>query len=162
MNLDESQKLAVAKWIDDGMKLSEIQSRLASEFGIRMTYMELRFLMDDLSLKPKDPEVVPTPAPPSPAAPGAPGQPAEPLQEDLKDQAPGAPGNVSVSVDQIARPGSLVSGQVVFSDGNSATWSLDQYGRLGLSPSTPNYRPSPPDLEAFQAALQREMQKMGY
>jgi hypothetical protein len=162
MNLDESQKQTVAKWIDEGLKLSEIQNRLASEFGIRMTYMELRFLMDDLSLKPKDPELAPSPPPPSPPAPGAiaPDKAAEPATEE--ENIPGAPGNVSVSVDQIARPGSLVSGKVVFSDGNSATWSLDQFGRLGLSPSTPNYRPSPPDLEAFQMALQNEMQKLGF
>lgn len=155
MNLDESQKQAVAKWIDEGLKLAEIQNRLSSEFGIRMTYMEVRFLMDDLRLKPKDPE---TPAPPEKQE--ETDQVPEP--EVMPEAPPSAPGNVSVTVDQIARPGSLVSGKVVFSDGNSATWSLDQFGRLGLSPSTPNYRPSPQDVEAFQSALQREMQKMGY
>ena len=56
MNLDESQRQKVAAWIADGAKLSEIQTRLMSEFGLKFTYMEVRFLVDDLKLTPKDPE----------------------------------------------------------------------------------------------------------
>jgi transposase len=65
MNLDESQRQKVAAWIADGAKLSEIQTRLMSEFGLKLTYMEVRFLVDDLKLTPKDPE------PPKVAAPVA-------------------------------------------------------------------------------------------
>jgi hypothetical protein len=56
MNLDEAQKEKVRAWISQGLKLSEIQNKLASEFGIRMTYMETRFLMDDLKLQHYFPE----------------------------------------------------------------------------------------------------------
>ena len=35
MKLDEAQRLTVAKWIADGAKLSEIQNRLAAEFGVK-------------------------------------------------------------------------------------------------------------------------------
>ena len=56
----------MAEWIADGMKLSEIQNKLDAEFGVSMTYMEVRFLMDDLSLKPVDP--VPPPEEPAAAA----------------------------------------------------------------------------------------------
>jgi transposase len=55
MNLDETQRQTVAKWISEGAKLSEIQKRLL-ELGIKLTYMEVRFLVDDLKLTPKDPE----------------------------------------------------------------------------------------------------------
>ena len=55
MNLDETQRQMVAKWISEGAKLSEIQKRLL-ELGIKLTYMEVRFLVDDLKLTPKDPE----------------------------------------------------------------------------------------------------------
>jgi len=65
MNLDESQRQKVAAWIADGAKLSEIQTRLMSEFNLKLTYMEVRFLVDDLKLTPKDPE------PPKVAAPVA-------------------------------------------------------------------------------------------
>ncbi len=56
MNLDEAQRKKVAAWIADGAKLSEIQTRLASELGLKFTYMEVRLLVDDLKLTPKDPE----------------------------------------------------------------------------------------------------------
>ena len=60
MNLDESQRKKVAEWIAQGLKLSEIQNRLASELGVRMTYMDVRLLVDDLKLTPKDVETAQT------------------------------------------------------------------------------------------------------
>src|SRR5256885_17162057 len=72
------------------------------------------------------------------------------------------PGGVSISVDQIARPGAVVSGKVTFSDGNTADWYFDQAGRLGLLPQQTGYRPSAPDLQQFQAALDGELSKMGF
>jgi len=54
MSLDDTQRKKVAAWIADGMKLSEIQNRLASELDVRMTYMDVRLLVDDLKLMPKD------------------------------------------------------------------------------------------------------------
>ena len=56
MNLDDAQRQKVTEWIAQGLKLSDIQTRLASELGIRMTYMEARLLVDDLKLTPKDAE----------------------------------------------------------------------------------------------------------
>jgi hypothetical protein len=67
-----------------------------------------------------------------------------------------------VTVDQIARPGALVSGKVTFSDGNSAEWYLDQMGRLGLSPQQQGYRPSQTDLMTFQTELQNQLAQMGF
>src|SRR2546421_9859623 len=56
MNLDETQRKKVAEWIAQGLQLSDIQTRLASELGVTMTYMDVRFLVDDLKLTPKDVE----------------------------------------------------------------------------------------------------------
>ena len=56
MNLTEAQRQQVANWINAGAKLSEIQNRLQSELGLKLTYMEVRFLVDDLKLTPHDPE----------------------------------------------------------------------------------------------------------
>ena len=162
MNLNESQKQAVASWVAEGQKLSEIQNRLVSEFDARLTYMEVRFLVDDLKLKLTDPEPpkIPTPAP-------EPAQPAAPTTDVASEPAlanePSAPasGKVSVSVDQLTRPGALVSGKVKFSDGASADWYLDQNGRLGVVPQQQGYKPSAPDVQEFQIALEREMVKLG-
>lgn len=167
MKLDDAQKKRVGEWIEQGAKLSEIQSRIASEFKLTMTYMEVRFLVDDLKLVPKDPEPVkvpePAPAAPAPATPPAPAAKPAPVH-DLDDPTlpPVGGTNVSVSVDQIARPGALVSGKVTFSDGQNAEWSLDQMGRLALAAQQKGYRPTQADVQAFQQALQSELAKMGF
>jgi hypothetical protein len=156
MNLDEAQRQRVAAWILDGAKLSEIQNRLLAEFGIKCTYMEVRFLVDDLKLTPKDPEPPKTPAL------------ADAKIDDLKNISPAeslssaAPAGVSLIVDQIAKPGTIVSGQVTFSDGQIADWYLDQTGRLGVVPKQAGYKPSAKDVQEFQLALQQEMAKLGY
>ena len=157
MNLDESQRKKVAAWIADGATLSEIQTRLISEFGLKLTYMEVRFLVDDLKLTPKDPE------PPKVAAPVA--EAAKPT--DKKSTPPpagpaGATGGVSVTVDHLARPGAIVSGKVTFSDGQQADWYLDQTGRLGVVTKQQGYKPSASDVQQFQAALQSEIARMGF
>jgi hypothetical protein len=164
MNLDEAQRKRVAEWIGQGLKLSEIQTRLASDLGLTMTYMDVRLLVDDLKLTPKDPE--PTKPLESPlAAPAAAGAPAT-RQKGPVAQKPAEPqgglGKVSVSVDQLARPGALISGKVTFSDGNTAAWQLDQTGRLGLFPQQPGYRPPAADVEEFQMALETELAKAGF
>ena len=163
MKLDDNQRQVVAQWISAGAKLSEIQSRLAAEFGLRLTYMEARFLVDDLKLTPKDPEPpkMPAPAPP-PAAPVP--APAPVPAEDVvpADEVLPPISKVSVTVDQITRPGSIVSGKVSFSDGQLADWYLDQMGRLGVVPKVQGYKPSAVDVQEFQHALQREVAKLGY
>ena len=165
MNLTETQKQAVASWVADGQKLSEIQNRLVSEFGARLTYMEVRFLVDDLKLKLTDPEP-PKSAPPAPSLPAATASPENvvpgPEAEAVEDSSLPAAGKVSVTVDQLTRPGALVSGKVKFSDGASADWYLDQTGRLGVVPQQQGYKPSALDVQEFQMALEREMAKLGF
>lgn len=150
MTLTDEQKTQVAAWISEGAKPADVQTRLEKEFGVRVTYMDVRFLIDDLKVAMKDPEPEPPPvepAAPSPlAAPDAPG---------------GGAGKVRVVVDEITRPGAVVSGKVTFSDGINAAWYLDQYGRLGLVADDPAYRPSQSDAAEFQMALEQELQKLG-
>jgi hypothetical protein len=152
MNLNEDQRQKVAAWIADGATISQIQTRLATELSLKFTYMEVRFLVDDLKLTPKDPE------PPKVVAP--PAEVAKPVAEKPVEAAK-APGGVSVTVDQIARPGALVSGKVTFSDGQQADWYLDQSGRLGVAPKQQGYKPSAADVQQFQAALEKEISRMG-
>ena len=71
-------------------------------------------------------------------------------------------GKVAVTVDQITRPGAIVSGKVTFSDGQNADWYLDQAGRLGVVPKQTGYKPSAADVQDFQLALQQEVAKLGY
>ncbi len=173
MNLDEEQKSAVSGWIAEGRSVSEIQDLLRSELALAMTYMEVRFLVDDLGLQLKDAEPEPDPEPePGPAAEpehetqasesvGEPAGQAPPAEDD---GVPGeeAEGSVSLTVDKITRPGAIVSGSATFSDGNKAEWMLDQMGRLGVVPEVEGYKPSAGDVAAFQASLQEELQKLGF
>ena len=163
MNLDEGQRKKVGEWVAQGLKVSDIQARLASELGQKLTYMDVRFLVDDLKLTLKDPEpskpVSSTLETPS-AAPVGSNKPAP--APEAEAAAPGPGSSVSIQLDQIARPGAVVSGKVTFSDGNVAEWYFDQMGRLGLIPQTPGYRPPAADLRDFQSLLDKELSKMGF
>jgi hypothetical protein len=143
MSLSEEQKAVLTNWIKEGLSLSDIQKRLESEFEIRLTYMDVRFLVDDLDLElqSEGPQ----------------------FDEPKVESAPGGgpPGTVSVSLDKVSRPDALVSGQVTFSDGMSAQWHLDQMGRLSLNPKDAEYRPSQEDLQAFQTELSEAVKKAG-
>lgn len=157
MQLTDEQKQQVTQWIADGQKLADVQRRLADEFDVRLTYMEARFLIDDLQLTPQDaPEPVKSPVTAETPAPLA----SSPLVAD--PDAPLSPmGQLVLKVDEITKPGTIVSGSVTFSDGGKAAWHLDQTGRLGMNPETPGYRPPEPDIQEFQVALDRELTRLG-
>lgn len=166
MNLDPTQRQTVTAWVAEGLKLSDIQTRLAAELGLRLTYMEVRLLVDDLKLTLKDPE-----PPKPPATIGSPGEAASKVNPPetaagMPAAEPAAPSpggaRVAVTVDHLARPGALVSGKVTFSDGNQADWHLDQTGRLGVIPKQQGYKPSAGDVQQFQMALQTELARMGF
>ena len=139
-----------------------------SELGIRMTYMEVRLLVDDLKLTPKDAEprraaesvLSSAIVPPSAGALTAAGQAGSAAPKP--GPAGGGAGGVSISVDEITRPGAVVSGKVTFSDGNTSAWQIDQMGQLGLIPSKAGYRPPASDMQSFQMALEAELSKLGF
>jgi hypothetical protein len=144
MSLNPEQKETLAAWLREGASLSDIQKRLEETFEIRMTYMDLRFLVDDLDL-----EVAAT-------APKF-----DDPKKDMQSVGGPPPGTVSVTLDKVARPDALVSGQVTFSDGMTAQWSLDQMGRMSLTAKQPDYRPSEEDLKEFQTSLSEAVKKAG-
>lgn len=146
MRLTEEQKAKVARWIEEGLQPFDIQKRLEEEFGLRLTYLEVKLLLSDLNLTPKDTKLATTP---------------QPQQPDLS-RASTTTKKVVVSVDDVARPGAYYSGRVKFSDGKEAIWYIDQLGRLGLVPPEPGYRPSSEDLAQFQEELDEVLRNMRY
>lgn len=144
MTLTDDQKSAVLRWIEEGAGPSDIQKRLKEEFQISFTYLETRLLADDLKLQFKEPE-----------------RPAEPTPAPVEEPPAAAPGKVTVTIDQITRPGAMISGRATFSDGETAGWYLDQTGRLGLDPNTAGYRPSQDDVMAFQIELEKLARSQG-
>jgi len=168
MSLDDAQKQKVIVWLEQGATLAGVQQRLETEFGLRLTYRDVKFLVGDLQVLPKDAE----PAPPAvlsgkAAKPDAPPRDAAPDKPAAEDREPPAPppsddGQVQVQVDKLARPGAVVSGNVTFSDGRSAAWYIDQMGRIGIAPKDKGYRPSAADMQEFQMVLEQELARQGF
>lgn len=146
MALTDAQKTTLAGWLEQGDSLGQIQTKLKDEFQINMTFMEVRFLIDDLNLELKKE----TP-------------PEEPGKDAVEESVEALmPEGVSVEVDSIVTPGAIVSGSVIFSDGVKAKWQLDQLGRLGLSGVESDYQPPAEDIPEFQSKLQAHLQKKGF
>lgn len=155
MELSDTQKATITEWIQDGRSLAEVQRLIREEFELPMTYMDVRFLVDDLDITMAEPEAEAKAADDTADAAGA-----EASDPEIVDD--GGSGSVSVDVDAIMRPGSLVSGTVKFSDGVSLGWQLSASGQLGLIPGDdPEYRPNPEDVQAFQTQLEEVLRQKG-
>jgi len=160
MQLNDTQKDAVRKWIAEGCGLTEIQKRLNDEFKLSMTFLDLRFLILDLGLAIKEQaKNTSSGLDLAKSAPDLTSAEASDMGPDSPDA--GGTGGVAVTLDRIVKPGSVVSGTVRFSDGVSASWMLDQLGRLALDAGKPNYRPSQEDVQAFQVELRNLLQSRG-
>ena len=158
MELSDAQKAAVTQWIQEGRSLADVQRSLREDFEISITYMDVRFLVDDLDIAVVEVEPEASEAPEVEAGKDATTEPAE---AELVDE--GDNGAVTVDVDAIPRPGSLVNGTVVFSDGVSLGWQLSAAGQLGLIPGDdPEYRPNPEDVQSFQSQLEEVLRKKGF
>ena len=158
MEISDAQKATITQWIQEGRSLADVQRSLREAYEISMTYMDVRFLVDDLDIAVVEEE---TGEPEAPEVEPAEDVTAEPAEAELVEE--GAHGTVTVDVDAIPRPGSLVNGTVVFSDGVSLGWQLSAAGQLGLIPGDdPEYRPSPEDVQSFQSQLQEVLRKKGF
>jgi hypothetical protein len=192
MTLTPEQKATVASWIAAGDNLSAVQKKLREHFQLSLTYMDVRFLVDDLNLTLKDPEPKADASDVTKAKPAAPAKPAavagkkgliDKAKEKLglgktdssdlpandagameDDALPPLPGNVIVEVDGVTLiPGAIASGSVTFSDGVTGKWIVDQYGRPGFTEvSQPGYRPSPQDGQAFMQELDAALRQKGF
>jgi hypothetical protein len=168
MSLTPEQTAAVSSWVAAGDNLSAIQKKLREQFSVALTYMDVRFLVDDLNLQLKDApkkvdasDVTKTQPKAAPAAGELP-----PGEDDLADEAalpPAGPGSVILDVDGVTLiPGAIASGKVTFSDGVTGKWIIDHQGRPGFTEiSQPGYRPTPEDAKSFMNQLEAELQRRG-
>jgi hypothetical protein len=146
-DLSKEQVEMVKDWVAEGAQMADVQKRLKDDFGFNATYMDTRFLSLDLALdfqvdeeEPEEltPDVVETPQ----------------VQKEAKlDPSKSTGESVSATLDQVARPGSMVSGTVTFSDGMKGLWLIDEMGRPSIDPDQPGYEPSEADLVSFQEEL---------
>jgi len=140
--LTQEQKDALYLWAAEGATMSDLQRKLKENYNLSVTYMDTRFIVLDLKI-----ELLEAPK-------------EEPKKEEEKP-APIPTGVVSVTMDALTLPGSLVSGKVTFSDGETGVWMIDQTGRPGLDPDTAGYRPSQEDIVEFQKQLREVIKQSG-
>ena len=153
MELTDAQKTAVTQWIREGHSLADVQRLLREDFEISMTYMDVRFLVDDMDVAVVEVEEEAAEASPE----------TEPVETEVVEMPDEGSGSVTVDVDAIMRPGSLVSGTVQFSDGIRLGWQLGATGQLELIPGDdPEYRPSAEDARSFRSQLEEVLRKKGY
>ena len=162
MKLSEDQLKSVAAWFADGASLDEIQKRLVMEYGVHVTYFELRMIVAELP-QPEEGDAQER-VPPEEDGPGEDAQERVPPEGEAPDAdaQERVPPGVTVECDAIMIPGTMASGDVTFSDGVKGKWYLDQMGRLGLGGDLPQgYRPSPEDAALFQARLMEVLRSKG-
>ena len=141
--LNPEQITSLKQCAAQGASMSDLQRHIKEQFGHTLTYMETRLLILDLGI-----QLV---------------EESKPVEQPVAEApVPAATGKVSVTMDTLTLPGALVSGKVIFSDGQGAVWMLDQMGRPGLDPDTPGYRPSQEDIMEFQVQLRSLLQKSGF
>jgi len=144
MTLSDDQIALIKEKAANGAQLNDLQKFIQNDFQTNITYMETRFLISDLGI-----EILTEEEPVE----------EEETKEDIlpESELPPNEGGVSVTVDQVTRPGVMVSGSVTWSDRKSSTWYVDQMGQLGLESAEEGYQPSPEDVEAFQIQLRQAL-----
>ncbi len=173
MKLTPEQTNIVSGWVAAGDGLGAIQKKLADELKISMTYMDVRFLVDDLNLSLKDPAPKVDVSDVSKVTPKAPAEPAAdesslpegdlPPEALPAEAATGIP-VVTVEVDKVTLiPGAMASGTVNFPGGVTGKWIVDNQGRPALTDvSQPGYKPSQEVVAAFMQELSAAFQSRGY
>ena len=173
----------IASQLNAGVSLSDVQTKLAQEYGVKMTYFELRMLAMGLAVdweKQDKPKPAATPAPvvaaPQEAAADdddiaaaddfnaddAEDTEAEPTDDDDNeepdDDEAAAEGETKIVLDETPHPGAALSGTAVFASGASGKWALSRNGRLGFEPDEGSKEPDENDWQLFQAELQKTLQ----
>ena len=144
-DLSSEQVEMVKEWVAEGAQMADLQKRLKDDFGFNVTYMDTRFLSLDLALNFQVDEEESEGANDIKNSEAQEEVDLEPLVQDKE--------TVTVTLDQVARPGAMVSGTVTFSDGMKALWLIDEMGRPSIDPDQPGYQPSEAELLSFQAEL---------
>ena len=137
--LSPEQIQSIRTWAEEGLDLNAIQKRLHEDLNIKLTFMDTRFLLQDLDIRIRQPE-------PEPEA----EQPGE-----LPGTMPPPPsqlGKTQVTVDEITPPHALMAGKVLFKSGAQGAWDIDRTGRINWDATLGE--PTADDLREFETELQ--------
>ncbi|MCR4573941.1 MAG: hypothetical protein K5787_09255 [Lentisphaeria bacterium] len=168
----------IAEQLNAGVSLSDVQTRLAQEYGIKMTYFELRMLAMGLSVdweKQDKPKATPAPvvAAPQEAAVEDETKAADTFDteteetgleaeadedEELDDSEEAVAGETKIVLDETPHPGAALSGTAVFASGASGKWLLSRSGQLGFEADEGSAEPDENDWQLFQTELRNILQ----
>jgi len=180
MNNDERDQLIMEK-LNSGMSLSDLQKLLNSEYGISMTYFDLRLLTTTLKIqwekqdKPKKPALAPQPqkkqidplpeeepvnASPQDTDASEDTEETGETDDDAEDGEFDESEGTVVTIDDTPIQGASISGTVKFASSASGKWMMDRQGHLGIYElDKDSEQPSQDDIQLFQIELQKLMQE---
>ncbi len=176
MTNQERDELIMEK-LNSGMSLSDLQKLLDSEYGMKMTYFELRMIVSELRIEwdkqekkrrpviPTQPVSAPKAAEPEAAQPPVAEDAEEDAdlgdgEEDADEESDDAEDGTVVTIDDAPMPGAVMSGNVKFASGASGKWMMNRMGQLGLAKlDEGSEQPTQDDLMLFQQELQAVLQE---
>ena len=112
---------------------------ITEDLGIKLTFMDTRFLLQDLDIQIRQPEPEPQAEQPAELS-GAAAPPASLL------------GKTQVTVDEITPPHALMAGKILFRSGAQGVWDIDRTGRINWDATLGE--PTADDLREFETELQ--------
>lgn len=160
--MDKQKELEVKRFmaakIAEGVNLSDVQKLVNQEFGLKLTYMDVRILaseLDNIDWDANDPKAQELAKEKARAEAEKKRQEEEEGIEPEVEATPGD-GRTVVEVSKLVRPGTALSGTVKFASGSTADWYVDSYGRLGIE-NLQGDKPTESDIMAFQDELKKAL-----
>ena len=159
--MDKQKELEVKRFmaakIAEGVNLSDVQKLVNQEFGLKLTYMDVRILaseLDNIDWDANDPKAQELAKEKARAEAEKNRQEEEGIEPEV-EATPGD-GRTVVEVSKLVRPGTALSGTVKFASGSTADWYVDSYGRLGIE-NLQGDKPTESDIMAFQDELKKAL-----
>ena len=159
--MDKQKELEVKRFmaakIAEGVNLSDVQKLVNQEFGLKLTYMDVRILaseLDNIDWDANDPKAQELAMEKARAEAEKKRQEEEGIEPEV-EATPGD-GRTVVEVSKLVRPGTALSGTVKFASGSTADWYVDSYGRLGIE-NLQGDKPTESDIMAFQDELKKAL-----
>ncbi|MCQ2380265.1 MAG: hypothetical protein MJ025_05025 [Victivallaceae bacterium] len=145
-NLEKEITAYIASRLAEDIELKDIQTEVNEKFSQKLTYMDIRILASSVEYdwNAGEEQSAEKQQDEKPAA----DVPAEPAPE------PEESSGTVVEVNKLVQPGTLASGTVKFANGATATWYVDQMGRLGLD-NLNGAQPGEADMRDFMTELRK-------
>ncbi len=123
----------IRAWAGQGIDLNGIQKNLAEQ-GVSIRFMDLRFLLLDHGIE------IATPTAPEPEA-----------EKPAVEPEPAVGAKMTVTLDELQIPGTMLSGKALFPSGIRGAWCFDQTGRFSWTDLSA--KPSAEEMKSFEIEL---------